>query len=638
MRVIEQLGEYLAERGLLSHSEWQRLQRSISGHPGDHDEQLDEKHADRIQNDDLQDDDLQDEWVDQWELADHRQRAGGGGAKGSRRKREQREATDALKRLPSAAMAIIQKCPVGTIALLKLAARVEPAASGWSADEWAKAVMALQANSEQQMREVVSTAFVADELTLPMLHELLSFDQLQSTLRATLRMSPNLLKPILRPLLIPHLGELRLPIEWQDHDILRELHALLSLQMRLKVVVRECLLERLADQSIRRSWPSRFAESQAMGLLLVQGCARRVPGIWCESVQEPSERSDRANTDALRNSDPEIGSSEPDAAWLVCPSVVFDFKDAAWQDELSPCLKSIAVLLPDRFGDLLQVWMQKPGLAVNLTTLSPHLHDAAKQLTREFELFISDRPISQECDLDELFTRVLTLASSCPDLEELLRERFDVPKVLRLLKCGQLPLEVATRLILLHKDNKIRQDGLSILQRTHRLSVPALIAAIDDEISIIRVNAAEAIGLHGRAFADTAVSALITALNDQEIRVRLCAADALVSIGSLEAKSAAVAALIKELKNDEDYVRDQAVWRLGRIGSPAADCAVPELIIALGDDNDGVRANVAEALGSIGSPAANSALPALTNALNREVFGVQKAAAEALKKLRASDT
>ena len=123
-------------------------------------------------------------------------------------------------------------------------------------------------------------------------------------------------------------------------------------------------------------------------------------------------------------------------------------------------------------------------------------------------------------------------------------------------------------------------------------TVPALIAALEDEDKQVRRWAASALGRigldvrrgeRGGAFpaAKEAVLVLIAALKDEDEQVRTDAVRALVKIGPV-----AVPALIAALKDDFVLVRTNAAWGLGHIG-PAAKQAIPALEAAA---RDGLRA------------------------------------------------
>ncbi|MBN1282247.1 MAG: HEAT repeat domain-containing protein [Proteobacteria bacterium] len=161
-----------------------------------------------------------------------------------------------------------------------------------------------------------------------------------------------------------------------------------------------------------------------------------------------------------------------------------------------------------------------------------------------------------------------------------------------------------------------------------KAAAPALTEALKDSDLYVRCAAAWALGQLGSTH-ESVVPVLIEALNDHfsplEERihaVHCAAAEALRKIGT-----AAVPALVEELKNSDRYYSRHAVVRLlGEIGS---ETAVPVLTAALKDADVAIRDAAAGALGEIG-PEAKAAVPALVAALKEEVWCVRAAAAGAL--------
>jgi HEAT repeat protein len=129
-----------------------------------------------------------------------------------------------------------------------------------------------------------------------------------------------------------------------------------------------------------------------------------------------------------------------------------------------------------------------------------------------------------------------------------------------------------------------------------------------------RRAAAVAIGEIGSP-SPQAVSALIKALEDDEW-VREAAVYSLLVIGA-EVPSSTVPVLVGLLEDDWRTRRD-AILVLGEMG-PAAGPAVPALTEALGDRNNVVKAAAAYALGGIG-PAAAPAVPELGRMLKNKSF------------------
>ena len=136
-------------------------------------------------------------------------------------------------------------------------------------------------------------------------------------------------------------------------------------------------------------------------------------------------------------------------------------------------------------------------------------------------------------------------------------------------------------------------------------AVPMLVEALGDVSEPVRRYAAYALALMGQSAQD-AVPALIQALGDASELVRRYAIEVLGTMG--QSAQDAVPALIETLLRDTDgQVRFDAALALARIGQSAHD-AVPALIKALKDENRYVRDNAVVALHRIGTPEAHDAL------------------------------
>lgn len=147
-------------------------------------------------------------------------------------------------------------------------------------------------------------------------------------------------------------------------------------------------------------------------------------------------------------------------------------------------------------------------------------------------------------------------------------------------------------------------DELGLIGRAAKDAVPALTRlANKDADPLVRIRAAEALlRIEPQA---KFVQVLIEAMGDSQPKVRRAAVESLGNSG--EHAVAAVPKLIDALKDADADVRWAAVLALGRIG-PQARAAVTGLIAALQDP--ALRAVAADALGSIG-PAAQPAVPEL---------------------------
>ncbi len=111
-----------------------------------------------------------------------------------------------------------------------------------------------------------------------------------------------------------------------------------------------------------------------------------------------------------------------------------------------------------------------------------------------------------------------------------------------------------------YPDASFIQSTVVALGQVNSQAVNALIAALNDSDSDVRMYAAEALGKIGNA---EAVNALIAAFNHSDSYVRMYAAEALDKIGNAEGVNALIAAL-----NDSDsYVRRNAAEALGKMGN-----------------------------------------------------------------------
>lgn len=144
-----------------------------------------------------------------------------------------------------------------------------------------------------------------------------------------------------------------------------------------------------------------------------------------------------------------------------------------------------------------------------------------------------------------------------------------------------------------HPDATVRSYAADVLRNIGPAAAPALTSALKDRDGMVRLRAADALGMIGCGAVE-AVPALAAALEDPDEIVRSHTARALGKIGT-----AAVPALLTALKNPDSDVRWHAAEALGMIGSDAAE-TVPNLAAALEDPDEKVRQSAAEALGNMG--------------------------------------
>jgi len=127
----------------------------------------------------------------------------------------------------------------------------------------------------------------------------------------------------------------------------------------------------------------------------------------------------------------------------------------------------------------------------------------------------------------------------------------------------------------------------------------------------------------------SAVSALTQALSDKSSLVRSNAASALGDIGG--ASKSAIAALLQALKHPDAKTRAAAAFALKNIGLNA-NVVIPKLIPALNDSDDEVQVSAATALGKFGIES-RDATQTLFKTLKDNNMWVRKSSAIALGKI-----
>lgn len=207
------------------------------------------------------------------------------------------------------------------------------------------------------------------------------------------------------------------------------------------------------------------------------------------------------------------------------------------------------------------------------------------------------------------------------------------------------------------EDEEVRDAATDALSAIGKPAVPALIEALKHESTLVRLQAAGALGGIGPDARAAVLALLHPAYSDYD-EVRYMATWALGMIGS----RTAVDTLVDKLKDGEWHVRLAATWGLGSIGGKTAVAALFEtlcevtevvdvreaatnalreigkpavihLIKALKNRDEWVRLQAAEALGDIG-PDAREAVPALREALEDNDWAVRRDASAALKKIK----
>ncbi len=187
--------------------------------------------------------------------------------------------------------------------------------------------------------------------------------------------------------------------------------------------------------------------------------------------------------------------------------------------------------------------------------------------------------------------------------------------------------------VLEHSDVHVCEAALDVLVKIGQPAVEPLTAALKNEASKVRRNAALALGEIGDP---RAVNPLIATLEDKHSDVYMAGVEAMVKIDATRA----VEPLIAALRYEPDGMRWCAAEALGEIGDPRA---VEPLIAALRDTDWHVRQAAAKALDklgwgwdkvvSFGAVAVQPLIDALKDARKAENHSEYEAIAMALRKI-----
>jgi HEAT repeat protein len=177
-------------------------------------------------------------------------------------------------------------------------------------------------------------------------------------------------------------------------------------------------------------------------------------------------------------------------------------------------------------------------------------------------------------------------------------------------------------------------NGLGSIAAHSRIDEPRVIQALDDPISLVRSNAAAALGWNrpGKR-SKNLLPALVRTLADYDVQVRRASSQALGNLG-IEAESA-VPALRASTNDPEESVRyaaTDAIMSIEKAVQALRTVTMPGAIAELGDADAVVRALAASRLGDIG-PRAAEAVPALIGCLADREAEVRRASAIALGQL-----
>ncbi len=410
---------------------------------------------------------------------------------------------------------------------------------------------------------------------------------------------------------------------------------------------------------VRDALASREWRRDAIGIVVKLGCRGRelVPGL-CASLKEAHEDHDEdlcgITIRALASIGPAAGIALPailDALGSLagdddeCWHVDYDMQQEIWQ-WLLVGLSSWPAEAAEALADVLKKGTRAQRItAVRvLAKLGPVAAPASKGLVDA--LCSEDRELRSEA-IGALEQIGAAAVPALPELTRLLDAQDDDIRTLAARAMTRVGSTKATlpRLLVLVRDGKEGEridaarcvGGLGADART---AVPLLLEAIElgrsqlagaaahalarvdpqalqvstlrvlcaDRRESVRTEAVGCLSCPGLDGQDT-LDDLIAALEDPARGVRQAALSGLARRGS--AAGAAVPAIVRVLKDVglhssefanelAAWLRAEAAWTLGRIGSPARK-AIPELMIALDDLHESVRWEAARALVALGS-------------------------------------
>lgn len=176
-----------------------------------------------------------------------------------------------------------------------------------------------------------------------------------------------------------------------------------------------------------------------------------------------------------------------------------------------------------------------------------------------------------------------------------------------------------------HDVRRVAAMGIGIAQQAAEPLIPALIAQLDDDDELARIEASRALARIG----GVTVPALVAVMEGPSRRAREAAVNAFLELG--EAAGPAADVLAHALRDPDGKLTPLAGEALSRIGAPA----VPKLVAALADPAAHVRLQAADALSRLGAPAEVATDPLVARLADPEI-PVRRAAADALGRIGAN--
>jgi HEAT repeat protein len=222
-----------------------------------------------------------------------------------------------------------------------------------------------------------------------------------------------------------------------------------------------------------------------------------------------------------------------------------------------------------------------------------------------------------------------------PQAERLVKLALEVDLALGARLAGEVKAELQDDTVCLVNDQPVfNLLKIDLLKKTHSPNaIPYLRNFLNHKDKKIRDGTVDALGKIGASLTEPEIhlvlSELYRALKDPEESIRI---NAIYRLGELGNK-AATSKLIDALNNENLDIWDSIISNLGTLRDATA---VPKLLIILSNQNPKIRKEAIRALEEIGHQDSDSAL-ALSQALEDEDAEVRKAAARAIEKLGFED-
>ncbi len=165
------------------------------------------------------------------------------------------------------------------------------------------------------------------------------------------------------------------------------------------------------------------------------------------------------------------------------------------------------------------------------------------------------------------------------------------------------------------KDPAVRQNVAWALGHMGDKSAPEIRQALQDADTLVRRDAAKALGQLSPAAAAPAVPDLVKCCQDKDVELRKAAVTSMVRLANPQVRAVALGPVLALLKDPDPEIRQNAALAAGHLGGPEALAALDPLLEALRKGDINIKRQAALALKNLGPPAA-AAVPDLRQALH----------------------